>query len=239
MKIRRRAVLLFEGRTGSSALADALQQNPHISFLGEDVAHLRDQGWAAQRDWIQTLFWNTAAFSDRRIKAHANTVGFKVKLRDIADTAAFRELLESNQIRILHMTRDNLIKQVVSSIRAIDLYKATGRYNLRPNHAELKPGPCKIRLSRFQDTLAWLEEHVEQLENFVSSLTVPVHHITYEQLQHDARDTVRQVFDFLGVPQATVRLRLIKITDDQLQNVIVNYDELKTYLADTKYARAI
>jgi LPS sulfotransferase NodH len=239
MKKLVRTILLFEGRTGSSVFGDALNQNPKVSFLGEDVAHLREDGWASQQQWIESLFWKTASFPDRRVKRGIKAVGFKVKLREIADPPGLRDLIEQHRIKIIHMTRDNLIKQVISSIRAIDLYKATGKYNLRRKDESLRPGPSVIPLDRFRETLKWLEESVDSLREFVATLTVPVHETAYEDLQNDIDATVRSALEFLKIPHVTVKPRLIKLTDDKLDQAVVNYEEIKDYLARTKYAAAI
>jgi len=235
----KRVIMLFEGRTGSSLLGDALNQNPRVSFLGEEVAYLLKEGWEKQQHWIESVFFSTSEFPDPRIKQGISVIGFKVKLREIADPSGLRDLIERHGIAIIHMTRENLIKQVVSTIRAMDLFKSSGKYNLREKDKCLVPGPSVISLDRFKTTLTWLEQSVERLSAFIGTLTVPICHVTYEEVNRDLNGSVRSILQFLNVPHATVQPRLVKVTKDDLRDSVVNYEEIKGYIATTRYAPLI
>lgn len=234
----RKLVLLFEGRTGSSMFGGMLNQHPEIGFLGEEVADLLDDGWEAQERWIDRLFSEPPAMSDPRLTPpdDLRVVGFKVKLREVASTSGLAESLVEHRARIVHMTRRNLVKQAVSSIRATDLYEATGHFNLDPGQEDLVPGPYEIPVERFHRILTWLESHVEALERFVSRLPLPVLRLAYEDLVGDTDGTMRRVWDWLDVPCTDVYSRSIKVTSDDLSDVVSNYDEIVDHYRGTRFA---
>lgn len=232
-----RFVILFEGRTGSSLLGELLNENPKMSCLGEEVAELRHSGWDAQEEWMNKLYFDTDNFEDDRLNQWSEAVGFKVKLREIAAIEKFRRFIEENQILVIHMHRSNFIKQVVSSIRAIDLAKATGQYNLKKNQKDLIPEAYEIPLRRFNNTLLWLLDAVHKLDMFVAKLTVPIHYLTYEELCSDMDDALAHIDKFLGLPPHSAEPRSLKITDDNLRNVVINYDKIRRFYSDSVFAR--
>ena len=234
----KKLILLFEGRTGSSMFGDMLNQHSAIGFMGEEVAHLLGRGWSAQEQWIRSLYSEPPTIQDPRLssKESLEVVGFKVKLREIADPAGLRETLLEHGAWVIHMTRRNLVKQVVSSIRAIDLNASSGKYNLHAGEESLVPGAYPIPLHRFETTLQWLDSHVANLERFVANLPLPVLHLRYEDLVADPRATVAEVCAWLGVDYQELRGRSLKITSDDLASVISNYPELAAHYEGTRFA---
>ena len=237
MNVQTRFIILFEGRTGSSLLGNLLNQHPQVSCLGEEVAALRHEGWAAQRAWIESLFLDTANFRDPRLKGTATALGFKVKLREIADAKAFGQWLDGSDVKVVHQQRLNFVKQVVSSVRAMKLYEQTGHYNLEPDQANLKPGAYAIPKKRFNNTLLWLLEAEHKLALFLAVLTRPVLHSTYEDLCAGMNAEVARVFSFLGVSSQPVEPNTIKLTSDHLREVLENYDDLLAFYSGTGFEK--
>ena len=229
--------VLFEGRTGSSMLGGILNQNRGISFLGEEAGTLCSNGWCAQRRWIETLFERPQELNDRRFQHESRAIGFKIKLRETADRRSFRACLEHFQVKIIHMTRKNLVKQVVSSIRAMALYKRTGLYNLRADeHEHLMPSRSAIAVQEFDRVLRWIGSSNSQLECFVASLQQPVLGVSYEELIGDTKGCVARVCDYLVVPKHDFRVPTLKVSNDDLRDCIENYDELRAAYASSTIA---
>lgn len=239
MNITSRVILLFEGRTGSSLLGNLLNQNKSVSFLGEEVADLYKSGWEAQCDWIDSLFFDVERFQEKyqdpRIQDTSTVLGFKVKLRDIASEEGLKHYIENNNLTIIHMFRRNLVKQTVSSIRAIDLYKQTGFYNLSKKQANLNLGAYKIPKRRFNTIFLQLLELEHNLQVFLAKLEVPIIYIAYEDLYKKPQNVLDQIFDRIGVSSCQVNPNLVKLTSDDLSLVITNLDELINFYSDTPY----
>ena len=230
-----RFLILFEGRTGSTMLGQMLNQHPQVIHIGEEVSHLQEEGWDAQESWMNNLFFDTQHFKDPRIKKDAKAIGFKVKLRKIASEKALQHYIAEHDLKIIYMTRKNKVKQVISSIRAIDLYKSTGSYNVNGNKAIDLPNSQHIPLDRFNTILLWILEAEKRLECFVSRLNAPVLPITYEALTGDRITTLELVFKFLGVKPVESSPITRKITADDLGKVVKNLDELKWFYRHTAF----
>jgi LPS sulfotransferase NodH len=239
MNVRSRVILLFEGRTGSSLLGNLLNQNKSISFLGEEVADLYENGWRSQLDWIDRLFFHVEQFQEKyqdpRIQDKSTVLGFKVKLRDIASEESFKRYIEDNNLTIIYMFRRNFVKQAVSSIRAIDLYKQTGFYNLSKKQANLTLGSYKISIRRFNTMLLQLLEVEHRLQVFLAELEVPIIRIAYEDMCQKPQKILDQIFEHLGVSSCQVTPNLLKLTSEDLSLVITNLDELINFYSDTPY----
>ncbi|MGB3404810.1 MAG: hypothetical protein WBA77_19150 [Microcoleaceae cyanobacterium] len=232
----KKTIILFEGRTGSTHLATLLHQSPHISFLGEEPALLKPEGWKAQENWISQLFENPLEFNDVRIKSSAKVVGFRIKLRDVAEPQQFKKILEQYDVSVIYMRRLNLVKQAVSSIRAIDLSKTKGYYNL--DHHKHKEGLAaySIPFQRFDQTLKWIEEVDLKLQDFIKTLNQPICEVCYEELLADRDAVLNKVIQFLDVPPFTPIEVVAKHTSDDLSEVISNFDALISQYKNTPYA---
>ena len=231
-----RYLILFEGRTGSTMMGQLLNQNPEVIHIGEDVSKYQEEGWPKQREWIDNLLFNTSNFSDERIKPGATAVGFKVKLRKIADPLELQHYIENNNIKVIYMTRNNKIKQIASSIRAIDLYSSSGSYNINNDSQTKVPGAYEISIRRFNNTLIWLQAAEYKLECFISKLAAPIHKVVYEDLCSDMQGTMDNLFSFLEVEPTETKPKTTKITSDNLEDAISNYKELKEFYSDSIYS---
>jgi LPS sulfotransferase NodH len=232
-------IILFEGRTGSTHLATLLQQSPKISFLGEEPALLKPEGWNAQQDWICQLFDDPLNFNDPRIKASSQVIGFRIKLRDVVDLQQFKSLLEKYDVSIIYMRRLNLVKQAISSIRAIDLSKSKGYYNLDYHKHQEGLAAYPIPLKRFEQTLKWIEDVDLKLQEFIKTLNQPICEVSYEDLLSDRDAVLNQVIQFLDVPPFTPKEVIAKHTSDDLSQVISNFDALVSHYQGTAYAEML
>lgn len=236
MSIKIKYILLFEGRTGSTMLEELLNQNPSVTCFNEKAGQLFDQGWTAQQEWILAMCRNPFDLEGTLMKASAEAVGFRIKLRETANPEGLRQIIEAEDFRVIYMTRSNIIKQVVSSIRAIDLYRNSGVYNIPKYHASLEvPGAYPIPPERFKEIFAWLDQASKRLDDFIDSLQANVFHLTYERLISNMEEAVKDVCAFLDVPSAPFETKTRKITHDDLSHCISNYEELRSLYHHTPY----
>ena len=230
-------ILLFEGRTGSTWLARLLQQSPDISFLGEELAELESKGWNEQEQWIEKLFGDPLSFQDERIKKQTRVIGFKIKLREIVNENEFKKIIQKYKCKIIYMKRNNLVKQTISSIRAMDLFEKNGIYNLDKDNAEKALGAYKIPLERFDETLKWISSVDKKLATFINDLSLQILQVTYEDLLENYEDTLNMVFNYLDAEKVVPVQTTAKHTSDDLTDVVTNYEELKNYYIGTVYEK--
>lgn len=221
-----RFVLLFEGRTGSSYLISSLDQHPKVRAMEEGLVILKKEGHYAQAQW-------TCKALSVPILSRWGAVGFKTKLRDISDPEQFARLLQELNVKIIHMQRRNRIKVTVSEINCNVLYQRTNYYNVYKEQDQLPP--ISIELEHFKKILKMREDLDNRLSNYVADLGLPILEIYYEDLLIDERSTLKNTYEFLGVPARHTRGKSFKNTSDDLRQALLNFNELRTAFAGTPY----
>jgi hypothetical protein len=74
-----------------------------------------------------------------------------------------------------------------------------------------------------------------QMEAYVNRLGRPTLRLYYEDLLAGQEDFLRGLFEFLEVDQYPVKGGTLKITSDDLREVILNFDELRGRYVGTQY----
>ena len=74
-----------------------------------------------------------------------------------------------------------------------------------------------------------------ELQDYVDQLGLPTINIVYEELLMDKEQTLKKVFDFLNVPQRSVHEKTLKNTSDDLRDVVLNFDELRSLYIGSDY----
>lgn len=219
-------VVLFQGRSGSTHLIQALRSHTRIQARFEVLVPLKEQGFAAQAQWMRNFFTLPSLVP-------FTAIGFKTKLTDVADVDEFANLLRSMDVRIIHLERRNVVKQAVSWLNSERLHEATGDWNLYREANRLPP--LEADLTMFADYLNLLEQGKRWLRHYVDSLALPTLHITYEDLLLDFEETMARVLEFLGAPPEQLVSGVKKTTSDDLRVAVSNFRELRAQYSGTAY----
>lgn len=238
---RVRAVILTTQRTGSSFLVECLASHPQIECAREILEGHPDEPKPVYRGPFRRVVklahivgsgaWRPghrmeAYFSGGRAKVRM----FKVMYNQLARPFALRYLREHDEIRIIHLRRDNLLKLHVSTV-------------LMPKRRELQAtapvDPIWIRVDP-EKAIASMRKARARYEEFEriferhSRLAV-----AYEALidvQSLRPETGRRICEFLGVPPHPMRSALVKVNPDSLRSLVTNYDELAAAVSRTEFA---
>jgi LPS sulfotransferase NodH len=219
-------VLFLVGRVGSTYLVSMLRSHPALLAGEEDLRDLEDLGAQVQLDWADK-YLSPPILGTRKAR------GFNVKLAHLCDPDGFRELLQKRRCKILHMQRRNRVKAVISRINGSRLYDQTGMWGLFDERDKLPP--LTVDLAQFDEFLNHRERMDAQLEAYVKSLQLPTIEIFYEDLLSDRSAFLEALFRFLDVPFVPVKGVTLKITNDDLSQVITNFDELQATYKGTPY----
>ena len=176
------------------------------------------QDWSSQLDWM-TNFYYSKPKNDR-----VTTVGFKTKFTDIADLELFANFVHDNNIKVIHLFRRNLVKLIVSVIRAEALRDKHGDSNLYSTGNDL--GKITIDPKEFRKHKKRVR-YYRELRQFVDELKVDVCHVRYEQLLHNLQGTLGRIWRFLGVSNHRTEAQVLKNTPDRLEDAVANLDELR------------
>ena len=98
-------------------------------------------------------------------------------------------------------------------------------------------GPSHIDPGELSLALDEVVRHSEELARFVSDLGLPGQTVRYEDLLRDPDTAIGSVQDGLGLRRAPLVGSTRKTTDDRLERIISNYDEVRGHLLGTEFER--
>jgi hypothetical protein len=218
-------ILLFQGRTGSTYITERVDAHPRVKMEPEVWG-----GWGFQlsREKIplysqKQLDW-LMSFYDKDYNIPYSAIGFKTKLDDVIDKRSFIRYIREKNIKIIHMTRKNIVKLVISEINAQRLFDITGKWNL-DNKAE-RPGPFNLDLDEFDAKMKWRAQIEDWLDSYVKIINNPTLQLCYEDLLFDEVDFFKKLYGFIGTSPMQTMSKTIKNTPTDLREIIINYDEL-------------
>lgn len=221
-------VILFIERDGSTYLSSLLMSHPQIEAVYERFAVLKQKGSGAgeQLEWARNFF--TPPLLGRKA-----AIGFKTKLVDVIDKDQFASLLKAKGCHIIQMQRRNRIKAVVSRINARRLHERSGNWNLYKEEDRMPP--ANFDPDEFAQFLKEREDADQELDQYVNKLNLPTLLITYEELMAGKDIVLSKVFNFLNIPHLHLEGKTLKHTSDNLRDVILNFDELRSRYSGTPY----
>ena len=226
-----RFLILFEGRTGSTWLCNLLGGHPQIRCQHE-ILHARY--CPGGQEAVHRRFREAVS----RVGGDGKRVlGLQAKLNQLGNADDFRELLVELRVDVIHMKRRNIVKQVNSELRGAELAQNTGQFNLYKDDDRVPE--IAFGRKRFGDMLNRRLKREAAMDDFVRSLPLRKTLLHYEELQLDREGALGGLFDFLDVPHHDVTVGIpkqpMKHTSDDLREAVLNFDELKSHFAGTKY----
>ena len=145
---------------------------------------------------------------------------------------AWQILKEMSDLKIIHLSRRNLLKRKISEEMAAILRQWT----LYP-HNQPRKGVVRIKSiipQMLEKHFQTMNERYDHYHEFFSSQEKI--QVVYEDLCNNYESVMRDIQSFLDVTQASLSTSTQKRPSYSLREIITNYDELKSYFSDTKWA---
>lgn len=207
-------IILTRSRTGSNLLLSFLNAHPEIFTEGEIFARLNGGN---------PLTRLKSAFGKQ--PRHIRAKGFKIFYYHPLDGKAeelWNELTARENIRVIHLTRQNILRTLLSR-------KIAG---IQDTWTGTRFDAVNTESKRVQFTVQELQEGFSQTRAWESAAAArfgshPVLHVSYEELITDPRETLASLFAFLKVCNEEPRTSLRRQNPENLQALILNYDKLK------------
>jgi len=217
-----RFIVLTRSRTGSNLLISFLNGHPDIFAEGEIFARMNE------RDPLARL---AAAFG--RQPRHIKAKGFKIFYYhplDADGTALWQRLAGMQGLRVIHLTRRNVLRTLLSrKIAGLqDAWTAT-RYDRSAVEARRVRFTPEELEQGFQETRRW-EESVDR--RFPAQATL---HLSYEELIADPAAVYAAMLAFLGAREVAPSTHLRRQNPEKLRELIDNYSELKEAFAGSPW----
>ncbi len=235
-----RAVISGRGRIGSHMLATALQQHTRIyartevfGLVGMQrlrfvVSALLDkpEKEVGEDDILGYLMDYLEDQASRHGAQALVFISLYYELLSAPFTQALRRAFRERDFRIIHLTRRNLLKRLISSTVA----KETGAY--LAGSAQLR---VRLDAERIVEDIQFtLQSEAQVRARFAGT---PCLDLVYEDVCADFRGAMRQICKFLEVPYDEVQPETMKQENRTMREAIVNYDELKARFSGSRYER--
>lgn len=172
-------------------------------------------------------------FDKRRVKYiknknfyHEQAVGFKC-MYYLLDNPFITQWLRRGEVKILHLSRENKLKQYISYLVAKDT-------NLYHSEEEGITTKINVKTESLIDMLNRLEDGTEKIHNYFNGENYT--RISYEDFLKNKKILCKEVTDFLGVDNVEMKPPLIKKTNsDRIKDIVKNYDEMAEVLNGSKF----
>ncbi|MFN3917678.1 MAG: Stf0 family sulfotransferase [Flavobacteriales bacterium] len=214
-KAYKKFIIITRSRTGSNFLISLLNDHPNIHALGEEYSKIGSK--STQRIWNQI-------FCKKPKNIHL--VGFKLFYYhplDSEDKSVWEIIQKDPEIRLIHLTRKNLLRTYVSR----EIAKKTDVWSSNESGGKLiskEQKKIELNISHcmadIENTINWQNTFKNRFENH------KILEINYEQLSNDTHKTMHEVFDFLETAQHPVTSELKKQNTESLSELISNYAEV-------------
>lgn len=219
-------VLFGEARTGSSLLVTLLDSLHGVKCEGE--------------------LWKDPLLAPRRFIHHhyalcsGQAFGFKIlppqaaKQQEHLGIENILSELADGGYKIVELSRDNLLRMALSTIRA----RSTGQWHRREWHSGRPIPSLAVNVTELFSVLREIQQLRREKQALLEGL--PTLKIDYEKDLEDAAahaDTVRRIAEYLEIPYSPPETTLRRIQAAPLAETIANYDEIAAALIGTEFER--
>jgi LPS sulfotransferase NodH len=220
-----RFAVIGHSRTGSNYLFVGLNSSSCVRMYHEVFAKRNREVVGKEFDLIFPMVFQKES---RNIKA----VGFKL-FYDHLTRGEWEKFLSHKYIRIIHLTRENRLRTIVS----LDIAYKTDHWSASANDKDKQIVEKRIVLdtSKLIDRL----EQIQDYETFIRDRFKDRHilEVVYERLTTKPGEIFQYIGGYLGIDDIDLnKITLKKQNPESLEQLIVNYDEVYELLKNTKYA---
>jgi LPS sulfotransferase NodH len=140
---------------------------------------------------------------------------------------------EMEDIKIIHLSRRNLLRRIISHANARD----TQQWTLYPNNkAKIKNTTFTIEIDHLQKNFEMMAKRYQQANDIFSGHKMI--DICYEDLCNGLEQEMKKkILPFLEVPFVQIHPATRKNPEKNMIDIVSNYSELKQHFKDTKWAK--
>jgi hypothetical protein len=158
-------------------------------------------------------------------------VGFKVNYSQTRMYPATISWIIQNEVKVIHLIRNNLLKRLVSNKIAITRDLHHSKKPIKPIKVYIDP---KILVADFRRRQKRFDKYRKLFKDFAFL------EISYESLVAAQDTETRKVLKFLGINQVIpLTTDLVKVNPDCLEDLIENYGEVKQTLVNTEFENSL
>jgi hypothetical protein len=155
---------------------------------------------------------------------------FKAMYNQLARPFALGYLLSHREIRVIHLTRQNLLNMHVSTLLMQKRHELQATRPMAPLWIRVNPEKAIAAMRE----AARRHQHFDALFSGHERLA-----IAYESLFDGSRlhpVTTRRICEFLGVSPHPMQSRIIKLNPRSLRDMVANFDELAEAVSHSEFS---
>lgn len=220
--------IFAQGRTGSQLLCKLLDSHPTIFCDLEILYH---------PVWFPQVY-----IESKCLTVPKPIYGFKMKIYQLTQQQKIKnpqkilESLYANNWKIIYLKRDNVFRQALSNLVAIN----RNVWHQTKDNTIVDRDKINIDCERLFNMMNSRKKNLEEEQKLIAN--IPHLSINYESDLLDMEKhqiTCDKIFDFLEIDSIKVKSSIDKTTSKNARNFINNYDEVCARLAKTQYAELV
>ena len=239
-------------RTGTTLIRDTLGKHKNIFTYGEVFIfnkgkfikrkagekvpyNYRKFIEASTKRKFEHYFYNEKSLNNYLDDLYENdqysAIGFKLMLSQLKKFPKLKELLVERNIKVIHVTRENILKTLISR-------KLVRVRKVFHSKVELPPLKVKLNTRKLIKRLEKIQHDNQEWKNIFSKN--PYVNVSYESFTNNKTKELENLFTFLDVnPDYTLTSDFKKINPNSVKDIIINYDEVCSCLKGTEYENLI
>lgn len=242
-----KAVIITSQRTGSTFLVECLRSHPQVNCHHELLkkGYSKKQRGSSTFDRLNVRFnpyryffrgaWNPAKMMDTFYSREKGPVtAFKAMYSQLIDPRVRYYLRKHTEIRIIHLRRDNLLKQYVSNVLNKRRLRGERTFsNTKEPVPIIRTRISPARAMRSMRNNKKLFEHYEMLFSKHRKIT-----LVYETMiegQSLSETAAAAVCNLLKIDPAPMAGPFVKMNPDKLELIVENYNELVDALTGSEF----
>ena len=155
-------------------------------------------------------------------------VGFKLMTYSL-DNHFLNQWLSGERIRIIHLVRENSLKQLISS-------QVAKKRKVWFSDKQHEPTTINLDVAALTPFLARIEQMNAGIQNRFSGQEYT--RVTYEEFCSAPGELAGKMCEYLEVPGASLEMpTLKKLNPMNISDIVENYDDVKTALSGTGFAK--
>lgn len=212
-------VIIGRSRTGSNLLASLLNAHPAVTVHLEVFQKVDN---TTCKDIYDKIVQNSRGCMQMGFKL------FYYHPINSIDRSIWEILAANRKIKIIHLTRNNLLRVHISRLIAgrTNEWLAESQSKLRSTDRAVHVDVSKM-LSDFRQTRAYINDVQQRFRNH------ELLDVTYEELTTRQQSVLDAIFNFLRVPARKVQSRLMRQNPEPISALVSNYAEVRQALEGT------
>jgi len=219
----RKLVLRLVGRIPWLGTIYSPMARSYLSDLIDNPKHYFENNYISTHLNIRKKEWHNHV---------EKAVGFKLMYQHMKSVSFLRSWFDNQDIKVIFLKRENLLKQYLSDVTLVARFK--NNYGVAHSDSPITQQKLRLDPNQVIRGIKIREKIFSEMQDLIQDK--PAITITYESFFQDQDKTAREIFEFLELPMEKIhKPAMVKLTNDDLHEVILNYDEIKDALLNTPY----